>query len=105
MHRETARWEELAQIFEITFTFEHESPSIDATLQAIRTKIFSKEEMMEVVLVCSVHKSKMIFHELLECYNMAKEEYDEEDPRNVQILETEGARSIEGPELESVTYT
>jgi hypothetical protein len=32
----------------------------------------------------------MIVHELLECYNVAKEEQDEEDPRNVQVPETEG---------------
>jgi hypothetical protein len=86
MRRETTRWEELIQRFKIMFTFEHESPSIDATLQAIQTKIFSEEETMEVIPVCSEHKNKMIVHKLLECYNVAKEEYDEEDPRNVQIL-------------------
>jgi hypothetical protein len=40
MHRETTRWDELVQRFKVTFTFEHESPSIDAMLQAIRFKIF-----------------------------------------------------------------
>jgi hypothetical protein len=60
---------------------------------------------MEVVPVCSAHKAKMIVHKLLECYNVMKEEYEEEDPRNVQIPETEGARVVEGPELASVTYT
>jgi hypothetical protein len=54
----------------------------------IQTKIFSEEETMEVILVCSEHSTKMIVRELLECYNVAKEEYDEEDPRNVQIPET-----------------
>jgi hypothetical protein len=44
-------------------------------------KIFSEEGMMEVVPVCSAHRAKMIVHELLECYNVAKEEHDEEDPR------------------------
>jgi hypothetical protein len=32
MHRATKRWEELIQRLKITFTFEHESPSIDARL-------------------------------------------------------------------------
>jgi hypothetical protein len=90
MHRETTRWEELVQRFKVTFTFEHESPSIDAVLQAIRTKIFSEEGSMEVVSVCSAHRANIIVHELLECYNVAKEEHDEEDPRNVQVPETEG---------------
>jgi hypothetical protein len=66
MCRETTRWEELTQRFKITFTFEHESPSIYAVLQAIRMKIFSKVETMEVVPVCSVHKAKMTVHKLLE---------------------------------------
>jgi hypothetical protein len=43
---------------------------------------------MEVVLVCSVHKANMTIHDLLEYYNVAKEEHDEEDPRNVQVPET-----------------
>jgi hypothetical protein len=58
-----------------------------------------------VVPVCSVHKANMIFHELLECYNVAKEEQDEEYPRNVQVPETGGERAVEGPEIESTTYT
>jgi hypothetical protein len=40
--------------------------------------------------ICSAHRAKMIVHELLECYNVVKEEHDEEDPRNVQVPKTEG---------------
>jgi hypothetical protein len=58
-----------------------------------------------VVLVCSAHKASMTVHELMECYNVAKEENDEEDPRNVQVPETEGECAVEGIELESSTYT
>jgi hypothetical protein len=47
----------------------------------------------------------MTICELLECYNVAKEEYDEADPRNVQIPEIEGKQAIEGSELESAAYT
>jgi hypothetical protein len=59
---------------------------------------------MELVPLCSAHKATMTIHELLECYDVAKEEYDEEDPRNVQIPETEGELVVEGPEIESATY-
>jgi hypothetical protein len=104
MHRETMNWDQLIQRFKVTFTFEHESPLLDATLQAIRTKIFLEEGPMEVVPMCSAHRASMIVHELLECYNVAKEEQDEEDPRNIQVPETEGERAVEGPELESVVY-
>jgi hypothetical protein len=105
MCRETARWEELTRRFEITFTFEHESPSIYTTLQVIQMKIFSEIEMMEVVPVCNVHKAKMTVHKILECYNITQEENEEEDPRKVQIHETKIAQVVEGPDLASVAYT
>jgi len=54
---------------------------------------------MEVVPACSAHRDSMIVHELLDCYNVTKEEHDEEDPRNVQVIETEGERVVEGLEL------
>jgi hypothetical protein len=38
---------------------------------------------MDVVHECSVHRDSMIVHELLECYNVSKEDQDEEDPRNI----------------------
>jgi hypothetical protein len=46
----------------------------------------------------------MIVHELSECYNVAKEEHDEENPKNVQIHEIEGGQAVERIELESTTY-
>jgi hypothetical protein len=60
---------------------------------------------MEVVPICDAHRAVIIVHELLEYYNVSKEEYDEYDPRNVQVLEMEGEWAIEGLELESVAYT
>jgi hypothetical protein len=69
----------LVQRFRVTFTFKHESPSIDVVLQALQSNIFSEEGMMEVVSVCRAHRANIIVHELLECYNVAKEENDEED--------------------------
>jgi len=59
---------------------------------------------MEVVPMCSSHRDSIIVHELLECYNVAKEEQDEEDPRNIKVPEIEGEHVVEGPELESVVY-
>jgi hypothetical protein len=52
--------------------------------------------------VCSAHGASMFFHELTECYNVAKEEHDEEDTRNIQI--TEGERTVEGLDLEYDVY-
>jgi hypothetical protein len=86
MHRETMNWDELTQIFKITFTFENESPLVDATLQAIKNKIFLVEWSMDVLFVCSVHRYSVTFYEILESYNVAKEDQDKEDARNIQPL-------------------
>jgi len=42
---------------------------------------------------------------LLECYNVSKEEYDEEDHMNVHIPKIEGEQAIEGPKLKYTAYT
>jgi len=60
---------------------------------------------MEVVPVCSAHKAKMTICELIECYKVAKEDYEEEDLRNVQVPETQVEQAIEGTKLESTAYT
>jgi hypothetical protein len=41
VHIETMDWDELTQRFKVTITFEDESPLVDATFQAIRTRDFS----------------------------------------------------------------
>ena len=40
----------------------------------------------------------------VECYNFAADE-EEEDPRNVNIPESEGSRDVQGPELELLEIT
>jgi hypothetical protein len=42
--------------------------------------------------------------EVFHCYNVVEQYQEEEDPRNVKILETEGERAVEGPKLKSVIY-
>jgi hypothetical protein len=59
---------------------------------------------MEVVPICNAHRASMTIHELLECYNVTKEENDEEDPMNVQVTETEGEHMVEVPKLKSIAY-
>jgi hypothetical protein len=90
MCRETTNLDQLIQRFKVKFNFEHESPFVDASLQVIRSNMFSEEGSIEVVPICSAHRDSMTIHELLECHNVAKEEQDEEDPRNIKVPETEG---------------
>jgi hypothetical protein len=104
MRRETVNRDKLTQRFKVTYTFEHESPLIDVALHSIRNNIFSEEGSMDVVPLCSAHRASMTIHELQECYNVAKEDHDEEDPRNIQIPETKGNYTVEGPKLDYVVY-
>jgi len=59
---------------------------------------------MEVVPMFSVHRDSINVHELLKCYNVSKEEKDEEDPKNMKKTQTEGEPAVEGPKLEYVAY-
>jgi hypothetical protein len=47
----------------------------------------------------------MIVHELLECYNVPREEHDEEDPRKLKVNETKGEHEVERIGLEYDEYT
>jgi hypothetical protein len=104
MHREIMNYDMLTQRFKVAFTFENESPLIDAALQNIKTNIFLKGGPMEVVYMCSTHRASLKVHKLLEFYYVSGEDQDEEDPRDIQVLEIEGECTIEGPYLESVAY-
>jgi hypothetical protein len=42
--------------------------------------------------------------EVLHYYNVVEEDQEDEDPRNLQIPETEGEHAVEGPQLESMVY-
>jgi len=41
---------------------------------------------------------------VLDCYNVAQEYQEDEDPRNFHIPGIEGECVVEGPELESIIY-
>jgi hypothetical protein len=105
MYREIMNYDMLTQSFKVAFTFENESPLIDAVLQNIKTKIFLKGGPMEVVYMCRTRRDSLKVHKLLEFYYVSREDRDEEDPRDIQVLEIEGECTIEGPYLESVAYS
>jgi hypothetical protein len=47
------------------------------------------------------YQNTHIVKELLSCYHVQEEAPDEDDLRNIQIVEVEGEREVEGPPLES----
>jgi hypothetical protein len=59
VRRETTDREELTHNLKVTFNFEDEAPSVDTTLQVIKNKIFASEDSIELVLLCSAHRSSV----------------------------------------------
>jgi hypothetical protein len=53
VHRGTTDWEYLTHNFKVTFNFEDDAPSVDTTLQIIKNKIFTSEDSMIPVPLCS----------------------------------------------------
>jgi hypothetical protein len=63
-----------------------------------------EEGQVEITPTCNAHKESVTIHELLECYNVTEEDQEEDDPRNVQVPETEGECDIVCLALESNRY-
>ena len=49
-------------------------------------------------------QNKWIVKELLSCYHVEEEALDEDDSHNIQIIEIEGEREVEGPSMESEVF-
>jgi hypothetical protein len=92
----TSEWEGMIQNFITTFLFESEFPSVDQALQMVRQKVFKEAsglllEQEEDEWTAPLQKQQL-------CYNINADEDD--DPRKVNIVETEGQRDVEGPGVE-----
>jgi len=71
---------------------------IEIVLQVIKNNIFSSEDSIEIVPICSVHRYSATVEEVFHYYNVYKEEKEEDkDPRNVKMQEIEGEHTVEGP--------
>jgi hypothetical protein len=58
----------------VTFSFEAESPLVDASLQVIRSNIFMEDEFMIMVLASSTCRTYTTVHGMLACYNITEVE-------------------------------
>jgi hypothetical protein len=86
----------MTQTFVTTFLFESQYPTVDQGLQIVRQKVF--EEAPRLPLEQEEDEWTMPLQKLQGCYNINVDEDD--DPRKVNITETEGQRDIEGPGVE-----
>jgi hypothetical protein len=104
LRRSTTEWTKLQHNFIVTFSFEHENPSINSSLKQIRGVIFIDEPKVE--LMREYHQqNRQTIKELLSCYHVEEEAPEEDDPCNINITEFEGEREVEGPSLESEVFT
>ena len=85
--------------FILTFSFEDDFPYIDLALQTVTKKIF---ENATPFTWKQPNWAAQIENEL-ECCNLIVEE--EEDPRNIDITESEGYREVTRPEPEILDIT
>jgi len=94
---DTAEWDILREGFFMTFSFEDGFKSIDKVLQEFRAATFRiPQDPLDFI-----HPdSSTQLHHALECYNVTAEE-DDKDPRNINILEVEGHREVEGLQIEN----
>jgi hypothetical protein len=86
LHLTTADWQGMTQNFVATFLFESQYPTVDQDLQVVRQKVF--EEAPNLPLEQEEDEWTTPLQKLQGCYNINADEDD--DPRNVNIAETEG---------------
>ena len=83
--------------FLLTFTFESEYPSIDQALDIIKINIFDDCTLLESA---QTDWAVQLEH-ALECYNFIEESGGEdENPRSINIPDSEGTHEFDGPKLD-----
>ena len=85
----------------MTFNFEYGWDNIDEALQEVKATIFRIPQ--EPLHLIQPEWATQLSH-ALECYNIITEEEDE-DPRNINILEVELHHKVEGPQIENPNIT
>ena len=91
MRRGMIEWEELSSIFTCTFEFVDDHPSINASLQVINTNVFEDIH----VSMTSFNQSNAIVQHWMEFFNVMGE-LDDDDPCDVNILESKGTHAMKG---------
>jgi hypothetical protein len=89
----TTDWEGMTQNCVTTFLFESQFPLVDQSLQIVRQKLF--EEASSLPLEQEEYEWTAPLQKLQGCHNINVDEDD--DPRKVNITETEGQRDVKGP--------
>jgi len=101
LYHEKLEWDILRQGFLMTFSFEDGFECIDEVLQEVKETIFRiQQDPLDLI---QLDWTTQLRH-ALECYNVTVEE-EEEDPRNINIIGTEGHCEVEGLQIENPDIT
>jgi hypothetical protein len=92
----TSDWYGMTKNFIATFLFESHYPTLYQVLQVLRQKFF--EEAPNLPVEQEEDEWTAPLQKLQGCYNINV--YEDDDPRNVNIVETEGHRDVERPGVE-----
>ena len=82
----------------LTFSINEDFPALDAAIRLIHTKVFDDKEIVEYQPDWKEQEANAV-----ECYNLTIDEDD--DPRNINIPESEGHCEVHGPAVESPEVT
>jgi hypothetical protein len=96
LHLTTSYWYGMTQKFVAIFLFESQYPSVDQALQVLRKNVFEEEPNLPIEQ--EEDEWTASFQKFQGCYNINADEDD--DPRNVNIVETKGQRDVEGSGVE-----
>ncbi len=89
----TISWVSLADSFVLSFSINDVCPALDTAIRLIHTKVFDDKDIVEYQPDWKEQEANAV-----ECYNLAIDE--EDDPRNINIPESEGHCEVHGPEIE-----
>ena len=82
----------------LTFSINEVSPTLEAAVRLIHTKVFDDKEIAEYQPDWKAREANVV-----ECHNLAIDEDD--DPCNINIPESEGHCKVHGPAVEAPEVT
>ena len=98
LHHGTVSWDCLVDNFVLTFSTNEVFPALDAAIRLIHSKVFDDQEIAEYQPDWKAQEANAV-----ECYNLAIDKDD--DPRNINIPESEGHCEVHGPAVEALKVT
>lgn len=93
----------MIEIFLLNFYFESDDTSINEALHSLKDKIFAPRPRIfqKEVPLYTFHQHRYTTKKLVECYVVLDEINDDEDPRDIYILESKVKHKLFWPQLDS----